>query len=92
VLFDKKLTTPEPPLRVCWAWGTDGDWQASASPRTDFALRGALYKLYVVRHEARTPEGAPASTVPDVIHEFLTDFLPEVKKALAAPTGHVERP
>ena len=66
---------------------TDGDWQASANPRTDFALRRALYKLYVVRPEPRTPAGVPASSGPDPIDEFLAAFLPEVKKALAAPTG-----
>ncbi|QJW93358.1 exosortase-associated EpsI family protein [Frigoriglobus tundricola] len=87
VLFDRPPAAPEPPLRVCWAWGTDGNWQASENPRADFALHGALYKLYVQRPEARAPESAPAGTTPDVIAEFLTDFLPEVKKALAAPSA-----
>ena len=67
-------------------WGTDGDWKASDNPRTDFALRTALYKLYVVRYEPRTPDGAPGAA-PDPIPEFLTAFLPEVKKALTAPAG-----
>ena len=87
VTFEKKPPATEQPLRVCWMWGTDGDWQASTNPRTDFALKGALYKLYVTRSDPRTPAGAPASTTPDPIQEFLTDFLPEVKKALAAPSG-----
>ncbi len=87
VRFEKKPPATEPPLRVCWMWGTNGsDWQASENPRTDFALHRALYKLYVVRHEVRTPDGAPTSAAPDAIHEFLTTFLPEVKKALA-PAG-----
>jgi hypothetical protein len=88
VTFEKKPPATDPPLRVCWAWGADGDdWQASANPRTDFALRRALYKLYVVRPEPRTPPGTPTAADPDPIHEFLTAFLPEVRKALAAPTG-----
>ncbi len=87
VLFDRAPASPEPQLRVCWAWGTGGDWQAAENPRTDFALHGALYKLYVQRPEARALEGAPTGTAPDVIAEFLTDFLPEVKTALAAPSA-----
>lgn len=75
-------------LRVGWMWGADGDWQAAADPRTDFALRGALYKLYVQYGEP--PAGAAASTgaaALDPIEAFLTDFLPEVKKALAPPAA-----
>lgn len=81
VRFEKKPPATDPPLRVCWMWGTGGDWNASDNPRTDFALHGALYKLYVQRPEARTPEGA-APGAPDPIPAFLTAFLPEVKKAL----------
>ena len=85
VRFEKEPPSTEPPLRVCWMWGTDGDWKASDNPRTDFALQTALYKLYVVRYEPRTPDGAPSA--PDPIPEVLTAFLPEVKKALTAPAG-----
>jgi hypothetical protein len=84
VRFEKKSAT-EPPLRVCWMWGVDGDWKAAENPRTEFALQGALYKLYVVRAEPQTL--IAAGTAPDPIHEFVMAFLPEVKKALAAPTG-----
>jgi hypothetical protein len=80
--FEKKPGVTDPPLRVCWTWGADGDWQASANPRTDFALRGALYKLYVQRAE---PAGTAAGPAPDPTDEFFTAFLPEVKKALAVP-------
>lgn len=65
-------------LRVCWMWGTDGDWEASANPRLGW--RSALYKLYVVRGEPPGPRAAER----DPVHEFLIDFLPEVKRALAA--------
>jgi hypothetical protein len=72
------------PLRVCWTWGVDGDWQASANPRAEFALRPALYKLYVSRPER--PRETTGASAPDPIHEFLVAFLPEVRKALA-PSG-----
>ncbi len=75
--FEKK--SPPSALRVCWMWGTDGDWEASTNAR--FGLRIALYKLYVVRNEPET--GATRGNDRDPINEFLMDFLPEVKKALA---------
>jgi hypothetical protein len=73
----------EAPLEVCWAWGTDGDWSASANPRGEFALRSVLYKLYVTR---RTTDPADRATA-DPVAEFLTAFLPEVKKTLAPDPG-----
>src|SRR5215471_11322923 len=39
----EKTRRADDPLRVYWAWGTDGDWEASPNPRGEFALRGALY-------------------------------------------------
>ncbi|MBY0514217.1 MAG: EpsI family protein [Gemmataceae bacterium] len=68
------------PLQVCWAWGVDGNWYASDTARGEFALRSALYKIYVHR-----PVSAAAADAPDdTVHEFMTAFLPEVKKTLAA--------
>lgn len=78
VLFAKKQPTADVPLRVCWMWGLDGNWAASDNPRGEFALKRALYKLYVVRAEPKPL----ARDEPDPIHEFLLAFLPEVKKAL----------
>ncbi|MFM8273863.1 MAG: exosortase-associated EpsI family protein [Gemmata sp.] len=72
--FEKKA--PPSTLRVCWMWGNDGDWEASDNAR--FGLRASLYKLYVVRNEPEPPDSAR-----DPVAEFLTAFLPEVKKALA---------
>ena len=74
VRFDK-ITPPSESLRVCWMWGIGGDWEASSNAR--FGWRGALYKMYVTRN------GPDPTADRDPIHEFLTDFLPEVKKALA---------
>jgi hypothetical protein len=84
VLFEKKSGPVESPIRVCWMWGVGGEWRAATDPRTDYALNRALYKLYVNRPELRAPGGEPAArgAEPDPINEFLTDFLPEVNKAL----------
>lgn len=78
VQFAKKPPTADVPLRVCWMWGLDGNWSASDSPRSEFALKRALYKLYVVRAEPKPL----AKDEADPIHEFLLSFLPEAKKAL----------
>ena len=68
---------PRDPLRVCRMWGTDGDWEASENPR--LGLKAALYKLYVVRAEPVAPKVGD----PDPVQDFLGEFLPEVKRALA---------
>jgi hypothetical protein len=73
----------ETPLEVCWAWGTDGDWSASANPRGEFAFRSVLYKLYVTRRATDPADQPPA----DPVAEFLTAFLPETKQALAPHPG-----
>lgn len=89
VLFEKN-THNEPPQQVCWMWGLDGEWRAADNPRSEFALRRALYKLYVTHVEEKSPAptpGVPSASTRDPVHEFLIAFLPEVKKALAAPTG-----
>jgi hypothetical protein len=90
VRFERRGAAFEPPLRVAWMWGVDGEWYASTNPRSEFALRGALYKLYVQYPEPRTPSGSTANPPVDPVQEFLTDFLPEVKKALTAPIGQPE--
>ena len=74
--FDKKGQSDG--LRVCWMWGVGGDWEASANPR--LGLHAVLYKMYVVHSESGSPPAAR-----DPVHEFLMDFVPEVKKALTAP-------
>ena len=83
VLFEKPPPAAEVQQRVCWMWGLDGNWSASDNPRSEFALRRALYKLYVSRGEVKSA-GAAGAGAPDPVHEFLTAFLPEVKRALAA--------
>ena len=75
--------TGDDALRVCWAWGLDGHWDASDSPWGEYALRPYLYKLYVTRRAAPTAD-ADRAINPDPVEEFLTAFLPEVRKALSA--------
>ncbi|MDY3552099.1 exosortase-associated EpsI family protein [Gemmata sp. JC717] len=75
----ERQSPPGDPLRVCWMWGTDGDWEAADNPR--LGLKTTMYKLYVVRSEPV----ALRDSATDPAHEFLTEFLPEVKKALSVP-------
>jgi hypothetical protein len=88
VPFEKTGAVDEPPIRVCWMWGVDGEWRAAEDPRTEYALRGALYKLYVTRSEPPTPGGASVfrttagAPATDPIDDFLTEFLPQVNAAL----------
>lgn len=72
--FEKEPPRDSDPLRVYWAWGTGEDWVASEHPRSDFALRPVLYKLYVV-HADHRPDRPAAD-------EFLADFIPVVRTAL----------
>jgi hypothetical protein len=75
----------EPPLEVCWAWGLNGDWEAAENPRYrhDYVMSSYLYKLYATRITPADPSAADG----DPVAEFLTAFLPEVKKSLAAPSA-----
>jgi hypothetical protein len=77
----EKAGPADEPLRIFWAWGVDGSWKASDTPRTEFALRNALYKIYVVRTDA--PERANSATTVDAIEGFLKEFIPVVREALA---------
>jgi hypothetical protein len=70
-------------LRIFWAWNAGGGWQASASPRLDFARHPALYKLYVVRVQA----GPEESLDRDPCTGFLPLLLPELGRALFAEGG-----
>lgn len=79
--FEREATGDDA-LRVCWAWGLDGDWDAADSPRGEYALRTYLYKLYATRRAAATAEADRTDS--DPVEEFLTVFLPEVRKVLAA--------
>ena len=84
--WSARFEKPEATLQVCWAWCTDGNWTAADDARTEFALRPVLFKFYVSRNLPPADRtGRP--TANDPIREFLTVFLPEVKKALALAPG-----
>ncbi|MBY0457223.1 MAG: EpsI family protein [Gemmataceae bacterium] len=78
--WSAQFAKPTESLRVCWMWGVEGNWEASVNAR--FGLQSALFKLYVVNEEPITP-----TTGTNLAETFLTDFLPEVKKALSTPTA-----
>jgi hypothetical protein len=82
--FEKKLATDEA-LRVYWAWSVNGNWEASSNPRTDYAFRSVLYKLYLVR--ADDPGSQPRDPKKEPIDLFLEDFLPIVRSALTTTPG-----
>ena len=84
-----QFTKPDSPgdlgLEVVWAWGVDGGWVAADEPRREFISHNALHKLYVTR--GLTPADRDDRVPPDPIREFLMEFLPEVKKAIAPGPG-----
>jgi hypothetical protein len=77
--FERQAATEEA-LKVYWAWSVNGDWEAVANPRTEFALKTFLYKLYAVRADNPTTRGQ--GTNQDPVEQFLVEFLPLVKSAL----------
>lgn len=72
-------------ILVSWAWGTDGNWAAATAPRRQFVDHTVLYKLYVSRGLTPAERAGRPADGKDPTQEFLTDFLPEVKRTLAAP-------
>lgn len=66
--------------KIYWAWSTNGDWEAVNEPRTDFALRSVLYKLYLTRADG--PVNQAHDSRKDPIDLFLEDFAPIVKTVL----------
>jgi hypothetical protein len=66
-------------LRIWWAWGTAGEWGASASPRLALARNPALYKIYVV-----SPSHNPGGDLSeDSGRKLIEALLPELRKELA---------
>ena len=67
-------------MQIYWGWSLDGvAWQAPENPRMSLARARALYKMYVVREYA---PGSPAEST-NTCEDFLREFRPEVRKALA---------
>lgn len=78
--YSAQFRKPGESLHVCWAWGVDGKWEAAEEARGEYALRAALYKIYVHRP---LPAAATAIDGSDPVHDFMTVFLPEVERTLA---------
>lgn len=79
----EKPTPTDAPLRVYWGWSRTGKWEASSNPRTEFAWRTVLYKLYVVEQDSPTPKPGGPESPPTVSESFMQEFLPLVKTALS---------
>jgi hypothetical protein len=80
--FDQETGAGANQTAVSWAWSADGRWEASDSPRLDYARCPYLFKLYVIRpldRAGRDGEGDPA------LAEFLRAFLPAAGSALFPP-------
>jgi hypothetical protein len=68
---------PQETLRVWWAWGRTGEWQASDSPRLHFALYPCVYKLYVVSTAGNE------DLQDDPGRKLLAAILPDLQAALS---------
>jgi hypothetical protein len=65
-------------LQVYWSWNSGGAWEAADDPRVHFAPARVLYKLYVVRQQARPNERPADNPVPD----FLRQLVPAIDRCL----------
>lgn len=66
-------------IRVCWAWSTNGLWEAPANPRLQFASQPYLYKLYV--SERWIPNG-DVNQDAGAAQQFLMTALPVLRERL----------
>jgi hypothetical protein len=66
-------------LRLYWAWNDGSGWSAAADPRTQFARRPVLHKLYVQRELDAADEGSGKE---EPCEEFLRVLLPALDRAL----------
>lgn len=74
----KKRATEQLHVRVLWAWNAGQGWVASDSPRTAFAHRGLLYKLYLVRDLPRGDEARQE----DASVALMRELLPALDRSL----------
>jgi len=65
-------------LRIFWAWGAAGSWQAADNPRRAFAGQHALYKIYLIRE--MTTANDPLADDPCI--ELMRQLLPALRQAL----------
>jgi hypothetical protein len=77
-LFVRPDPVPET-IRIWWAWGTGGQWQASDAPRLTYASQAAIYKLYVtstVRPGAGIEEDSGRKLLEAVLPELAAGLSP----------------
>ena len=76
--FAKEKAPASEYLRLHWAWGAAGSWEAPDYPRFTFRGQPALFKLYVLS----SPSVGSAGPGPDPAEKFLQQLLPEMGKVL----------
>jgi Protein of unknown function (DUF3485) len=77
--FEKHDVVAPPTLRIYWAWKSGRGWRAPSNPRMTFGGASALYKLYLIYR----PAPGAALNDHDPCQDFMSDFLPELEKALS---------
>jgi len=68
--FDKKM------MRAIYAWSTDGNWEATATPRLTFVTHPYLMKLQIAVDSVTNDNF-------DLSNRFLHEFVPALRKHLA---------
>jgi hypothetical protein len=58
-------------LRVRWAWSDGQSWQASRSPRTDYARSRVLYKFYAVKNVSSSDINSDYKPEIDLINRII---------------------
>lgn len=74
--FRTRNTTVGEQVRVFWAWGTDGNWDAPANPRLSYRGYPVLFKLYAVDRAWESADELAQS------ESLLKDALPMIRGVL----------
>ena len=77
-LFSRDEAAGLSQMQIFWAFSAGERWEAPDSPRTRFARRDVLFKLYVIRNVAGSP--GPLNDDPGV--RLMGRLLPELKANL----------
>lgn len=81
--FIKEESTGVQHLRIFWGYSDNGRWEGPQWPKPHYAMRPALFKLYLITPIAagkRAPEHAPSL-------QFARDFIPLINEILFSPTA-----
>ena len=77
-LFEKP-SSPIDNLHLTWAWGNGTVWSASESPRTEYADKNGLYKIYIVQ-PPRDSADKTAQTFVNAVSSALSPISPTVNE------------